>query len=291
MPVLIPVQYGRMRYPPPIRPLLVEVAGHFDKQSIPPGLSRYSLHTEYSAGSRSLSGALIRRFSTLAESQTQGVPRLWRSPEWAKQFAEFVVALTADNPPPEILEIHPPFKSDCREMDHFLDLVAEFEAALPARFSETKVVVENRHGTRLSSRFLVSSGSDVAALARSIDERGSSLKVVVDIPQLLNCEGVDPSVAAADDIRAVLERLRPAISRVSGVHLWARSSRGGTHTGNLDEYFDGRTAVKKAFLYDLSHLLDDGLDRYFVPEVNYGKPEVLEPMIRDLVEAGFGFHR
>ena len=174
-------------------------------------------------------------------------------------------------------------------MDRFLDLVAEFESALPTRFARTRVVVENRHGSRLSSRFLVASASDVVALARSTDESGSSLMVVVDVPQLLHCEGVDPSVATPQDINTVLERLEPAMSRVTGVHLWARSRRGGTHTGDMDEYFGGRTGVKNTFLGDLSRLLDDGLERYFVPEINYGRADVLEPMIRDLLAAGFRF--
>lgn len=289
LPILIPVQYGRMRYPDPIRPVLVEVAGHFGKESIPQGLKRYSLHTEYAAGERPWAGNLIRRFPFLLKSQTDRVPRLWTSSAWAKEFAEFVTAIVADNSPPEIVEIHPPFARDCAEIDRFLDLVAEFQAALPTRLRESRIVVENRHGTRLSARFLIATSEDVVALATGIDVTGSPLEIVLDIPQLLHGEHVDPATASERDLRIVLEKLRPATSRVAGVHLWARTQRGGTHVGDLDEYFGHRKGVKEAFLTDLGRLLDDGSERYFVPEVNYGKPDAIEPMIRDLQAVGFEF--
>ncbi|MGI6667594.1 MAG: hypothetical protein ACOX5Q_09165 [Bacillota bacterium] len=289
MPVLIPVQYGRMRYPNPIHPHLVEVPGHFDKEAIPTGLQRYSLHTEYSAGERAWSGNLIKRFATLLRSQTRGIPRLWTSSLWAREFAEFVSALVADNAAPDFCEIHPPFRKDCTDMDRFLDLVFEFQSALPARLSNMKVGVENRHGTRLANRFLVSTADDVVGLGRSIGRTGSTLMMVLDVPQLLHGEGIDPARASADEIAGVLDSLRPVVDKVAGIHLWARSRRGGTHVADLDEYFGGRTTVKEAFFRTLARLLDDGHHRYFVPEVNYGKSDAIEPMVRDLQAVGFEF--
>lgn len=289
VPVLIPVQYGRMRYPAPIQPHLVEVPGHFDKDAIPQGLPRYSLHTEYSAGQRTWSRNLIKRFPTLLRSQTDGIPRLWTSALWAREFAEFVTALVANNATPDIVEIHPPFRKDCADMGRFLDLVLEFQSALPAELSRTKVTVENRHGTRLSSRFLLCTADDVKRLERSIQKTSAELTVVLDIPQLLHGEGIDPAYAPADEIAGVLDELRPIMDKVSGIHLWARSRRGGTHVADLDEYFGGRTAVKEAVLRVLARLLDDGLHRYFVPEVNYGRSNAIEPMVRDLQAVGFEF--
>lgn len=289
VPVLIPVQYGRMRYPTPIYPHLVEVPGHFDKDEIPSGLRRYSLHTEYSAGARKWSGNLIGRFPTLARSQTDGIPRLWTSQTWAKEFAEFVTALVADNPVPEFCEIHPPFRKDCTDMDRFVNRVYEFQSALPERFSNMKIGVENRHGTRLSSRFLVSAADDVLRLGRSIEKTGSGLMMILDIPQLLHGEGLDPGRASASVIAGVLDSLEPIVDKIAGIHLWARSRRGGTHVANLDEYFGKRMEVKDTFFRTLARLLDDGRPRYFVPEVNYGKLDAIEPMVRDLQAVGFEF--
>lgn len=47
------VQYGGNEYPDGIKPSLVEVAGHLDKEMID-RISAYSLHTEYSYGKRKL---------------------------------------------------------------------------------------------------------------------------------------------------------------------------------------------------------------------------------------------
>ncbi len=289
MPVLIPVQYGRMKYPDPIRPPLIEVPGHFDKDGLPSGLERYSLHTEYSAGKRKWNGNLIKRFPTLSGSQTDGIPRLWTSKTWAREFAQFVTELVGKNTVPEFCEIHPPLRADCSNMDAFLNLVFEFHSSLPPKFKAMKIGVENRHGTMLGKRFLVATANDLVSLGRSIEKAGSSLKIVLDVPQLLHGEGINPAFAAATELCSILDSLEPVADKIAGVHLWARSKRGGTHTSNMDEYFGQREAVKEAFFRTLASLLDDGLPRYFVPEVNSGKPEAIEPMVRDLQASGFEF--
>jgi len=289
VPVLIPVQYGRMKYPEPIHPHLIEVPGHFDKDEIPSGLKKYSLHTEYSAGKRNWNGNLIKRFPALSASQTDGIPRLWTGKTWAREFAQFVTALVGEKAVPDFCEIHPPFRADCLGMDSFLNLVFEFQSALSPKFKNVKIGVENRHGTRLGKRFLVATADDLVSLGRSIEKTGSSLTIVLDVPQLLHGEGINPAVASTTEICNILDSLIPVADKIAGIHLWARSKRGGTHVSDLDEYFGERKAVKEAFFRTLASLLDDGLSRYFVPEVNYGKPDAIEPMVRALQDAGFEF--
>lgn len=130
---------------------------------------------------------------------------------------------------------------------------------------------------------------DLVSLAKLIEQTASSVRVVLDIPQLLHGEGIDPSGASSNSIFVALGELRPAMSKITGIHLWARSRRGSTHIGDLDEYFANRTDVKRTVLCGLGRLLDDGYERYFVPEINYEKSNSLEPMVADLVAAGFTF--
>jgi hypothetical protein len=61
-----------------------------------------------------------------------------------------------------------------------------------------------------------------------------------------------------------------------------------SHVGNLDTYFDGRTRLKNAFLRHLHKLLDDGVKRFFVAEVN-SSDEDLASIVKDLVSARFIF--
>ena len=55
------VQYGKTPYPDGIKPDLVEVAGHFDKEDIP-DIPYYSLHTEYSYAKRKFDSDLMSGF-------------------------------------------------------------------------------------------------------------------------------------------------------------------------------------------------------------------------------------
>lgn len=55
------VQYGVHLYPDDLKTDLVELAWHFDKESIP-DVPNYSLHTEYSYETRNLSSELIAEF-------------------------------------------------------------------------------------------------------------------------------------------------------------------------------------------------------------------------------------
>jgi hypothetical protein len=60
------------------------------------------------------------------------------------------------------------------------------------------------------------------------------------------------------------------------------------HIGNLDTYFEGNKAMKQLFLEELQDLMNDGLTRYFVPEVNSGDQDVAS-IVNDLISVGFSF--
>jgi len=290
MPTLIPVQYGRLKYPGTIEPELVEVPGHFDKDTLPYGLTRYSLHTEYSAGPRHLTSALLRRFDCLIKSNHRNVPMLWTSEEWAVQFAHFIIALVGNQRPPEIVEVHPPFEQSCPSMERFLELYRKFEEVLREKFPDARIVVENRCGGRgLPGKFLVSTVADTLDLARAIAEQQSTLTIVLDVPQVFTAERLDAVTASAEEIRTLMSRLRPAMPVVTGLHLWGSTLRGGSHSADLNEHFGYRQDVKSSFVRDLSSLLDDDRERYFVPEINSGRRDVLESIVRDLIQGGFRF--
>lgn len=290
MPTLIPVQYGRLRYPDTVEPELVEVPGHFDKETLPYGLARYSLHTEYSAGPRRLTTGLLKKFHCLANSHSRNVPMLWTSSEWAVQFAQFVIELVGHQRPPEIVEVHPPFKQSCPTMKQFLDLYRVFESALRERFPDVRIVLENRSGGRgLPGRFLVSAVADILEIAETIVTAESKLTIVLDIPQVFTAERLDTVTASTEKIQELMMRLKPAMSVVTGLHLWGSTLRGGSHGADLNENFGYRQDVKTSFVRDLHHLFDDDRERYFVPEINSGRREVLESIVRDLMEGGFEF--
>ena len=115
------VQYGGNSYQEGITPELVEVAGHLDKDKIE-DVQSYSLHTEYSYGKRKFSSDFIKQFPILCDANKEGVPQLWKSMEWAEQFAEFVIELTKKHAAPKVVEIHPPFNDYC-DIDQLLNVM------------------------------------------------------------------------------------------------------------------------------------------------------------------------
>jgi hypothetical protein len=86
--------------------------------------------------------------------------------------------------------------------------------------------------------------------------------------------------------------LKSCRKRIRSIHLWgkrrAENGRLGVHIGNLDTYFEGNKAMKRLFLGGLHDLMNDGLKRYFVPEVNSGDQGV-SSIVNDLISVGFSF--
>lgn len=137
----IPVQYGKKTYPCGIIPKITEIPAHFDVKSIEVSGS-YSLHTEYSYKARLLNSKLMQKYPILSSCHNRMVPQLWRSEEWAEEFATFIIDLVSNNPNPEIIEIHPPFKSYCKTIDDFISRYKIFENKIHGRFPKTIICLE-----------------------------------------------------------------------------------------------------------------------------------------------------
>lgn len=285
MPTLIPVQYVFYQYPSPVSPRIQEIAGHFDKTSISPKMP-YSLHTEYSFTRRKLDSPLITRFPTLSTAHVNSIPQLWFNKAWAVEFVQFIRALVKENIPPEIIEVHPPFKDYCPSIAQFLSIYEVFEREIMTLFPNTKIVIENRSGSQYKKgKFLISSPEDLVELHRLIQARKLKLQIVLDVPQIFTTLNLNKTNFSRENIRSTLQSLAPIVPAVTGIHIWGHKSR--PHQGNLNDYFENEE-LKKFFLQELFALLNDGKDRYFVPEVNSTTKD-LQSIVKDFLEAGFEF--
>jgi len=277
---LIAVQYGRYDYGG-VQPRLTEVPAHFDIRSISPSMD-YSLHTEYSFGRRRYSNPVFEELGILRTASWNGIPLLWHCEAWSRQFFRFVAHLVGANPPPEVIEIHPPFRSYCADIDTFLERYSDFEALVQEAYPGSLIALENRTGSCYTgSDFLVSSASDIASLLHAVGRRGYALRLMLDIPQLLTALGKEASL----DIR----RLKDAFlefeadkEAIAGIHIWGCDGR--AHTGRLDSLFGFRAELKGQFLGFVSEYFDDGICRLLVPEVNSSPQTVFDSVLGDLLQ-------
>lgn len=90
----------------------------------------------------------------------------------------------------------------------------------------------------------------------------------------------------------LFRKLKEIRHNIRGIHLWGkgRNSKGKpiAHLGDLNSYFDYDMDFKEAFLLNMLDTFDDGMDRYFVPEVNSGTEDLLS-IVNDLRRVGFKF--
>lgn len=292
MTTFIPVEYHGKAYPPGISCDISEVAGHFDKTSIPRA-DRYSLHTEYSFTRRNMSSELIRKYPVLKESAERGIPRLWYSDRWVLEFGEFLIDLVDDNPDPEVIEIHPPFKDYCPTVTCFLDRYAMFEERVRSVFPDATVCIENRSGTQYTkSGFLVSTIEEVVNLLTCVSERGIGLKFALDYPQLFTAYDYYPDEVPADEFTERHKLLEPVKSMISSIHLWGKKrnmdERWVSHTSDMNTMFADNPAMKETLLSLIGRSYDDGIARYFIPEVNSGSTD-LQSIVNDCIAAGICF--
>ena len=278
------VQYGSTPYPAEITAELVEVAGHLDKDKIE-DLPNYSLHTEYSYGKRNLSSSLVTQFPVLCDANKDGVPQLWKSTEWAEQFAGFVIKLTEGHAAPKVVEIHPPF-NDYSDIEQFLERYAVFEKAIHAKYHDTEIVVENRAGAVYhGGRFIVSKAKEIALLCKRIEETRTSLGVVLDFPQLLTAEHLNTDIFDGGKYTAAVDTILPYQATIKGIHIWGKkrstTGRWVAHSGTLDTYFED-PVDKELFIEGIRKVCSDGRSRFLVPEVNSGA-EDLKAVVRELL--------
>lgn len=294
---LIPVKYHKKDYPAPIQPMLIEVAGNLDSKPIDVN-QPYSLHTEYSYMKRKFDSHLLEGLEELKNASHNGIPQLWKSREWSREYAVFIERLVGNSIPPEVIEIHPPFLDYCGSISIFWERYLIFYHEIKAVFPDTKILLENRCGTTYSkSAFLLSTCEDVLAFCRFLADSHGELGLIVDYPQLFSAEKIKMDQIKLDKILLFNQELKSYVNTVGAIHLWGKqkrkskkseSSRWTPHCGDLNTFFSGEQDKKDAFLASVKNTFDDETERYFVPEVNTTE-EDLQSIINDLVSAGIIF--
>lgn len=286
---LIPIQYHRAKYPDDIKPMILEVAGNFDSRKINVK-TPYSIHTEYSFMNRKFDSNLVSKYKTICDANKKGVPMLWYSERWAMEFADFIKDIADPTIAPKIVEIHPPF-SDYTDIEGFINNYRIFKERLLIYFPDTIVLVENRSGTRYSGgKFIVSTIEQLIELSRQIDETGSDLRITLDLPQLFTAHNI--SKTKKELMNEIFIKINSIKHNISGIHLWGKraseSGRRVAHIGDLNSYFMNDMDFKNTFLKNMYNTFNDGIDRYFVPEVNSGSEDLVS-IVNDLKEVGFVF--
>ena len=278
------VEYNGLSYPEGYSAQICEVAAHFDKEDIAPKFA-YSLHTEYSYGKRKFDTQRITHFPILSEAHKDGVPQLWKSTEWADAFADFLISLTEDHVAPTIIEIHPPFNDYCT-LPEFAERYRVFEEKIHRVYPDVIIVIENRVGSVYrGGRFLVGKAKEIVALCELINAENLKLGIVLDFPQLLTAENINPGAFKIEKYQKVIEAILPYQNLIRGIHIWGkrkdRHNIRRSHMGDLNTYFDGNETVKKIFLNGIYKICNDGKLRFLVPEVNSSGAD-LESIFRDL---------
>lgn len=278
------IEYNNVPYPEGFISDIKEIAAHLDKNEIETA-ERYSLHTEYSYGTRKFDTELISDFTELKTSHKNGVPQLWESDKWAEEFAEFIIKLTADKNAPTVIEIHPPFNDYC-DIDMFLKRYVVFEKRIREVYPETIIVVENRSGAIYKGgKFIVGKAQEIAELCQKIKENNINLGVVLDFPQLLTAENIDTLKFNTGKYSNVIDKISEHRDVIKGIHIWGKkkseSGRWVAHAGNLDTYFGNNQENKTEFINGIKSVCDDNIKRFLVPEVNTGA-EDLACIINDI---------
>lgn len=280
------VKYHAQAYPGDIPLRTEECAAHFDISSVSADL-KYSLHTEYSYGKRKFDSGLVRRFSTITAAQKDGVPQLWKSEQWASEFAQFVFALAGDAIP-AVIEVHPPF-ADYATFDSFLSSYTVFETAVLERFPDVSILIENRCGSVYKGgKFLVSKLTEVETICNLIVQNNLQLKIAYDVPQIYTAHNVKKTEQYID----LLHKTADFRAQIGGVHLWGKrkseSGRMVAHCGDLTSYFGEDIDLKGRFLQAFNTCFDDGVARKMVLEVNSGNEDLMS-IVADLRENGVVF--
>ena len=256
------VKYNRKKYPAHIPISIEEVAGNFDKNSIGTLTMPYSLHTEYSYAKRKLNTDIVSKYDEILKAQKSGIPQLWKSVNWAKQFADFIFDLVGDNNPPDVIEIHPPF-DDYSDVNKFLECYKYFESKINKRFKNTETQIENRTGSMYhGGKFILSSIDDFDLFTNAIEKGKVKLKIACDIPQIY-------TVYDNPDYVGILKDLKNYRDYIGGVHLWGkRGVKRTAHHGDLNDYFINNKEIKDKFLKTFYNTFNDDTVRNLVLEVN-----------------------
>ena len=238
----------------------------------------YSLHTEYAASQRKISQAIQKNFPSLTAT-ARGVPLLWKDDKWALSFAKWLISIIPAETPPNVVEIHPPFKEDCPDQPTFLSRFNVFADEFLSRFPSTKLVLENRSGSQRHKPFLISTPAECAELAQILPD---TLQLCVDFPQLFTslCETAFPTVEEVDSVFHYVTSFR---DKVFSIHLWGREN-GHAHMGDLKSLFQSDEHIMQHFLKRLAHTFNTRT-LYLVPETN-SKTEHMEMLLNQIEQSG-----
>ena len=290
---LIPITYHSKKYPKNVISNIDEIAGNFDKDIINPK-REYSLHTEYSHMKRKLDNRLINKYPELKKSERENIPELWKSKEWAREFANFIIELVGNNIHPKIIEIHPPFNDYCKNFSLFFDIYEEFEKIISVELPNTNIFIENRCGTFYKGgKFIISNGKSIIQFLQELEVRKLRLKLVLDYPQVFSAESIKMDDIKLKKIIEFNNNIKPYISHIGGFHLWGKrksqTGRWTSHTGDLNTFFSNNNLLKDEFISSVVNTFDDNDIRFFVPEVNSSE-EDLQSIIFDLLKYDVKFN-
>ena len=271
------IEYNGVPYPEGYCSTIKEIAGHLDKENIET-TNNYSLHTEYSYGKRKFDSRLISNFEELKTSHKDGVPQLWKTDKWPKEFSHFIIELTKDKIAPTTIEIHPPFNDYCN-IDLFLDRYLTFEKEIHKIYPNAIIVIENRSGAIYrGGKFIIGKAKEIVELCEKIKTRNINLGVVLDFPQLLTAERLDTLKFKTDKYFSLIDEISKYRDIIKGVHIWGKkkseNGRWVAHAGNLNTYFDNNEEYKRVFIDGIKRICDDNTKRFLVPEVNTGADDL-----------------
>jgi hypothetical protein len=307
-----------MKYPSHIEANIHEISGSFHKEKLIVKYP-YSLHTECSYGPREFNSKIISDICCIKMAQRENIPQLWHCGSWANNFFEFIERLIGSNKPPEILEIHPPFNDYCSSFNQFMDIFKVFYDKFKNKYPTTSILIENRFGTRYKGgNFLLSTCSDVLEFCEVLRKTGIDLKIVLDYPQLFSAEVYKLTAENFKINKKILGDLKESwmgfypeqlMSKIisfnhdihheykdykkiiGGFHMWGKlkkEKRWIPHAGNFDTLFNPYHNMKNEFLKSVFSTFNDGIVRYFVPEVISGEND-LHSIVNDMENAGFIF--
>jgi hypothetical protein len=240
-----------------------------------------------------MNSEIIVDLNSIIEAQKKNIPQLWKSKKWALQFFIFIKRLIGTNPPPDIIEIHPPFNDYCFTFEQFIDIYEVFHDKVSKEYPDTIIFLENRSGTRYTGgKFLLSTCNDVLDLCDIIKQKNVNLKIVLDYPQLFSAEKISMDDIKLDKIIEFNSDLKQFKNIIGGFHMWGKRKsvkrRWVAHIGDFNTFFSNNLALKHTFLKSIHDTFNDDLSRYFIPEVN-SREEDVHSIVLDLEKEGFFF--
>ena len=109
---------------------------------------------------------------------------------------------------------------------------------------------------------------------------------------MFTAHGFEPKDVPMDWFEKEHEKLTAIKPFISSVYLWGkrRNDKGklNSHQGDLNTLFEGDDERKGRLLALIASFYDDGICRYFVPEVNSNDHD-LKSIIDDCIKAGIEF--